>query len=135
MIVGGTGITPMLQALHALLGTPGDDTEISLVVSNRAQKDILAREALASWEVEHSGRLRITHTLTREPEGSGWQGRRGRIDRALLQELIPPPSEDVAVFVCGPAGMYTYVSGPRGEEGLQGVLADMGYAPSQVVKF
>eukprot|EP01047_Picozoa_sp_COSAG01_P136830 COSAG01_NODE_67249_length_267_cov_1.488095_1_plen_39_part_10 len=39
MIVGGTGITPMLQDLHALLGTPGDDTEISLVVSNRAQKD------------------------------------------------------------------------------------------------
>jgi hypothetical protein len=38
MIAGGTGITPMLQALHAALGTHGDDSKISLIVSNREQK-------------------------------------------------------------------------------------------------
>ena len=41
MVVGGTGITPMLQALHALLGTPSDTTTITLLDCNREQRDIL----------------------------------------------------------------------------------------------
>ena len=92
MLVGGTGITPMLQvpchrnaarsaaapgpdaacwpqALHALLGTAGDDTEITLLDSNRQAKDILAREALDAWSAAH-GQLSVVHTLTREPGDS-----------------------------------------------------------------
>lgn len=30
MLVGGTGIAPMLQALHAILGTAGDTTRVSV---------------------------------------------------------------------------------------------------------
>jgi|EP01047_Picozoa_sp_COSAG01_P018667 hypothetical protein len=78
--------------------------------------------------------LAITDGLT-VAQGSGWHGRRGRIDRVLLEEVLPPPSEDVIVFVCGPFGMYSDLSGPRGEKELQGVLADMGYEQWQVYKF
>ena len=154
MLVGGTGITPMLQvhrchqagrrpgpdaaccpqALHALLGTAGDDTEITLLDSNRQAKDILAREALDAWSAAH-GRLSVVHTLTREPSGSDWPGLRGRIDRALIEEHMPPPGEDALIFVCGPPAMYDTLTGPRGDEELSGLLAEMGYEAAQVVKF
>jgi len=120
--------------LHALLGTAGDDTEITLLDSNRQAKDILAREALDAWSAAH-GRLSIVYTLTREPSGSDWPGLRGRIDRALIEEHMPPPGEDALIFVCGPPSMYDTLTGPRGDEELSGLLAEMGYEAAQVVKF
>ena len=51
MLSGGTGIMPMLQALHALLGTPGDATVVDLVYGSKteADPDILARGTLDAW--------------------------------------------------------------------------------------
>ena len=136
MLVGGTGIAPMLQALHALLGTPTDPSRTTLLYSSKSQEDILAKGTLDEWEASHPDRLSVHHTLTREPEGSDWTGRRGRIDAALLHEQLPPPSDDVLIFVCGPPAMYDALSGPRTEpEALTGLLADMGYSAEQVVKF
>ena len=135
MLCGGTGIAPMLQALHALLGTPHDGSYITLLYSSKTEDDIIAKGTLAAWEAMHHHRFRVQNTLTREPEGTGWFGRRGRIDATLLREYLPPPSEDVLIFVCGPPAMYDTLSGPRGEEGLSGLLAEMGYHPRQVVKF
>ena len=135
MLAGGTGITPMLQALHALLGSAGDDTEVSLLFSSKTEADILARAALDSWAVTHAGRFRITHTLTQEPAASAWAGRRGRIDGALITQHAPPPSEaGVLFFVCGPGAMYDALAGGRGEPELSGVLAELGYSSDQVVK-
>lgn len=135
MLVGGTGVTPMIQALHALLGTRTDTTDITLVYSNKEQRDILERATLEAWAAAHSHRFRITHTLTREPPGSSWAGRRGRVDRSLLQQLLPAPSDDVLIFVCGPPSMYETLSGPRNDKALSGVLAELGYSAKQVVKF
>ena len=120
--------------MHALLGTAGDDTEITLLDSNRQAKDILAREALDAWSADY-GRLSISYTLTREPSGSDWPGLRGRIDRALIEEHMPPPGEDALIYVCGPPAMYDTLTGPRGDKELSGLLAEMGYEAAQVVKF
>ena len=136
MLVGGTGIAPMLQALHALLGTRSDLSHTTLVYSSKSSQDILAKRTLDEWQAAHPHRLAVHHTLTREREGSSWEGRRGRIDAPLLHELLPPPSDDVLIFVCGPPSMYDALSGPRTEPGaLTGLLADMGYGAHQVVKF
>ena len=135
MLVGGTGIAPMLQALHALLGTPHDTSRTTLLYSSKSQADILAGETLSAWEAAHPSKLRVHHTLTREPEGSGWLGRRGRIDAHLLHEQLPPPSESVLIFVCGPPAFYDALCGPRTDEALSGTLAEMGYSAEQVVKF
>merc|ERR1719350_2251216 len=43
MLAGGTGITPMLQALHAILGTPGDTTNVTLIFSNKKEEDIIGK--------------------------------------------------------------------------------------------
>ena len=135
MIVGGTGITPMLQALHALLGTAADRTKVTLLYSSKTQADILARATLDAWAAKHPRRLHVQHTLTREPADSGWAGRRGRIDAALLREALPPPSDEVLLFVCGPPSMYDTLAGPRTDKALSGVLAELGYSARNVVKF
>jgi len=134
MIAGGTGITPMLQALHAILGSPGDETRVTLLYSNKEEKDILAREVIETW-ARSSHRLRVVHTLTRERSGSGWTGHRGRIDEAFLKTYLPRPVSDVKIFVCGPPSMYESLSGPRTEKALAGTLAALGYSAEQVTKF
>tara|TARA_B110001452_G_scaffold120713_1_gene100190 strand:+ start:324 stop:1328 length:1005 start_codon:yes stop_codon:yes gene_type:complete len=137
MLAGGTGVTPMLQALHALLGTSDDATRVTLVLSNKEQKDILAGSILDAWTEAYSRKLRVVHTLTREPPASRWRGRRGRIDKPLLEEYMPRPASTsgALIFVCGPPSFYETLAGPRGDKGLSGLLAEMGFRADQVVKF
>ena len=80
----------------------------------------------------------MQHTLTREPAGSSWTSRRGRIDAAFLREHLPPPSADVltsSLSAAHPGHVYDALSGARTEPALTGLLAGMGYSASQVVKF
>lgn len=137
MIAGGTGITPMIQAAHAVLGDPAGTTRVVLLYSSRTADDVLGRELLDAWARRHPERFRVEYTLTREPAAAssrGWRGySRGRISRAMVEAHVP--KEDVLVFVCGPESMYETFSGPRGEEELGGLLADMGYSSEQVYKF
>ena len=67
MLVGGTGITPMVQALHAILGTPGDTTVITMLLGNKTEEDILLRTQLDHWSAAFPHRLRITHVLSDAP--------------------------------------------------------------------
>lgn len=136
MVVGGTGITPMLQALHAILGTDGDTTQVSILYGSRSSKDILARDTLEAWSQSFPGRLKVTHVLSEEEDNS-WTGDRGLIGRDLIAAHMPPPEDDDdgQIWVCGPPPMYDTLCGPRGEADLCGVLAEMGYASSQVYKF
>ncbi len=41
MMAGGTGITPMLQVLSAILNDPADSTKCSLIYANKTESDIL----------------------------------------------------------------------------------------------
>ena len=134
MLAGGTGVTPMLQALHALLGTSTDATRVTLLYSNKAQKDILAGELLEKWATAFPHRFHLVHTLTREPSTSGWSGARGRIDKAFLESHLPRHRAESLVFVCGPAGFYEALSGARADKALSGALAELGYTAAQVVK-
>ena len=123
----------MVQILHACLGNASEAAHVTLLYSNRDQSDIIAQAALRAWQAASHGRLTVVHTLTREPEGSNWGGRRGRIDRSLIAEHVAAPSSSVLVFVCGTASLYDSFSGPRrGSYG--GLLQEMGYAEAQVVK-
>merc|ERR1719161_1852786 len=114
MIVGGTGITPMIQALHAILGNPNDRTQVSMLFGNKQVGDILAKDMLDAWSLSHGDRFSVTHVLSREPNGTAWKGQRGRIGRELIKLHLPAPSEDCIIFICGPPAMYDTFSGPRG---------------------
>jgi cytochrome-b5 reductase len=136
MLIGGTGIAPMIQALHAILGTADDTTIVSMLYASKVKEDILAQETLEAWAASSEGRFTCKHVLSAEPDGSPWTGARGLITRELIEAHLPAPTDDVVIFVCGPPGMYESLCGPRNEpQELKGVLAEMGYTAAQVVKF
>eukprot|EP00401_Gymnodinium_catenatum_P018099 CAMPEP_0117534468 /NCGR_PEP_ID=MMETSP0784-20121206/40427_1 /TAXON_ID=39447 /ORGANISM="" /LENGTH=274 /DNA_ID=CAMNT_0005330949 /DNA_START=560 /DNA_END=1384 /DNA_ORIENTATION=- len=136
MLVGGTGITPMVQALHAILGTEGDATKVSLVFGNKTQKDILCKEVLDKWASDFSDRFGVMHILSDAADDATWSGAKGFIDADVVKSVCPPPSEDTLVVVCGPPPMYKALCGPRDKpDELEGVLADMGFSAEQVYKF
>jgi NAD(P)H-flavin reductase len=58
MLVGGTGMSPMTQALHAILGDT-TDVQVSMIYGSRNQDDILGKEVLNAWASsgEHSDLL------------------------------------------------------------------------------
>jgi len=144
MMVGGTGITPMIQALHAILGGD-DDNEVVLFYGSRTEDDILGRALVDSWAKEYPTQLKVVHILSDEPTAAGdecstWKGRTGYITRQVVEEEAGPSfgpegGDNVIVFVCGPPPMYNALSGPRGEDEVKGLLADMGYSKEQVYKF
>jgi len=141
MIVGGTGITPMIQALHCVLGTAGDSSKVAMLYGSKTTKDILAKETLDAWEASHPDRLKVTHVLSEEPkEGSSWTGERGFITKEMIEKHFPKPDSDCLIFICGPPPLYAIFSGPRDPPGqppseLAGILKDMGYKTEQVIKF
>jgi len=141
MLVGGTGITPMIQALHVILGTPGDTAKVGMVYGSKTSNEILAKETLDAWTAAYPDRLKVTHVLSDEPtEGSAWDGPRGFISRELIEATLPAPDSECLVFICGPPPMYNALSGPRDPPGgppteLAGLLKEMGYRTEQVIKF
>lgn len=135
MLAGGTGIAPMVQALHAILGTSGDDTRVTLLFGNKTSEDILCRSLLDSWSKSSKGRLSVVHVLSRLAESDQWQGARGHINRALIEKHSAPPSADVLVMVCGTPPMYSSLCGPGDQRDPAGLLAEMGYAAEQIYKF
>lgn len=158
MICGGTGITPMIQALHAILGdtTNSSIEKVYLLYGSRNQQEILAREMLDDWSRQSHGKFHVTHVLSHE-EGeivsvngamedtdpsiiqslSSCSIKKGFIDRALIESVVPPSTEgeDLLIFVCGPPIMYDILCGPRDKKEVTGVLGEMGYSQDQVYKF
>lgn len=128
MLVGGTGITPMIQALHAILGTAGDTTKVTMLYGSKTQKDILCLDLLSKWEADFSDRLKVIHVLSEETDAT-WTGAKGFITTELLKDyLCPPHMMNTKVFVCGPPPMYAALCGPRDQPTeITGALADLGY--------
>uniref|UniRef100_A0A7N5P059 NADH-cytochrome b5 reductase n=1 Tax=Ailuropoda melanoleuca TaxID=9646 RepID=A0A7N5P059_AILME len=69
MIAGGTGITPMLQVIRAIMKDPHDPTVCHLLFANQTEKDILLRPELEELRNEHSARFKLWYTVDRAPEG------------------------------------------------------------------
>jgi cytochrome-b5 reductase len=138
MLVGGTGITPMIQALHAILGDESCRAKVCMLYGSRVRDDVLAGELLRRWAREFPDRFTCIDVLSDEPDGTEWTGLRGYIDRKLIENAFPPPSTDklIKILVCGPPALYDALSGPRNEpDQVSGLLGAMGYTADQVYKF
>merc|ERR1712071_214198 len=141
MLAGGTGITPMIQALHAILGGSNENDakkcRVTLVYGSRDKDDILGQELLDLWSKEYPDQITVTHVLSESKDDDSSTYRKGFITKSLLEELISCSKEDISyVMVCGPPPMYEALCGPRTEtEVVKGVLADMGFTAQQVYKF
>ncbi|VEU21825.1 DEKNAAC102334 [Brettanomyces naardenensis] len=102
MVAGGSGITPMLQVLAAIITTPEDLTKVSLLYANETENDILLKGELDELAQKYAN-FKVSYTLTHPPKN--WDGKVGYVTKEMLKEFLPEPSGDRRVFVCGPMKM------------------------------
>lgn len=137
LIGGGSGITPLYQLLHEITKNPADKTKVDLFYGNLTEDDILLRKELDDIAAKHKDQVNIHYFLDKAP--ANWSGQSGHITKDFLKEHLPPPSKDAKIYVCGPPGLYTAISGNKkspSEQGeVTGALADLGYTKDHVFKF
>mmetsp|Transcript_39165 Transcript_39165/g.44664 ORF Transcript_39165/g.44664 Transcript_39165/m.44664 type:complete len:309 (-) Transcript_39165:307-1233(-) len=135
MLVGGTGITPMIQALHAILGNPDDNTKVTMLYGSQRSDQILCKEILDEWEKSYPDQLKVVHVMSNEPSDSSYDGPKGFITKEMIEANFVKKADDTNIFVCGPPPMYNALCGAREDAELSGALADIGYKAEEVTKF
>ena len=127
LVAGGSGIVPLMAMLrhrNAALA-PGADARLRLparlLYSSRRWDEVIYRDELAHL-AENDKTLEVVHTLTRD-QPDGWTGFARRIDRAMLETVAWPASEQPRVFVCGPTPLV---------EAVSTTLVDLGHQPALV---
>jgi ferredoxin-NADP reductase len=101
-ICAGSGSVPNFSMLKfALKHHPR--LRHTFIYSNKTWDDVIFRDALTELEANNADRLRVIHTLTREPDVArcGPLVRKGRVNAALMREVVPDV-ENCIVYVCGP---------------------------------
>ena len=105
LIAGGVGITPMMSIARYLTAKAwrGD---IFFIYACRSPADFIFANDVAALE-RVNPKLHVTVVMER-PEGTDWQGPRGRLTKELLAQTVP----DIAarrIHICGPPVMMDAV--------------------------
>lgn len=136
MVAGGSGITPMLQIIDAILKNPDDNTQVTLLYANVSPDDILLKKKLDVLAAKHPN-LKVFYTVDNPTKD--WQGGTGYITNDMVKKGLPGPGDDTLILVCGPPGMMKHISGDKAKDysqgELTGVLKELGYTENTVYKF
>ncbi|XP_043584778.1 NADH-cytochrome b5 reductase 3 isoform X1 [Bombus pyrosoma] len=119
MLAGGTGITPMLQLIRAIIKDSTDETQASLLFANQTEKDILLRDELDDIAKNHPNKLKLWYTIDTSSEN--WPYSTGFINADMIKDHLFPPSPDTIVLMCGPPPMINFACNPN--------LDKLGYDP------
>src|SRR5205085_443625 len=111
-IAGGSGITPVMSLLRALLKYE-PESRFTLLYGNRDSSSVIFLEALAGLKDKHLGRVEIYHFL--DAEAQDIELFNGMLDRERLEEAIAALVLDAAEvdgwFICGPGPMMDAAEG------------------------
>ena len=139
MLAGGTGIAPMIQALHAILETTGDTIKVRILYSNKSPADIMLKATLDDLKYEYAARLKVTYIVGEDEDddravaNDGWEGETGWIDEEKIRRLAFPPAPGTVVWVCGVDDFYVALAGSRMKPLTEdSVLRKLGYTEEMV---
>jgi ring-1,2-phenylacetyl-CoA epoxidase subunit PaaE len=121
---GGSGITPVMSNLRAVLGRE-PNSRFTLFYGNRNARSIIFRDELADLKDRFMGRLQVFHVLGDEVPEIALFG--GLMDEAKVTELVTRLIDVETVdwfFICGPGPMM---------DGAAAALARLG-VPEEKVK-
>ena len=136
LVAGGSGLTPCLQIIQEILGNPEDKTAVTLLFANKTEDDILLKPLLDALATKFPKQLKVVYTVDQAPEG--WTGEVGFVSAAMAQKVLPSPSPETFILVCGPPPMIDAVAGPRDgrkQGDIGGVLKQCGYTEEMVRKY
>ncbi|ETV76824.1 hypothetical protein H257_09271 [Aphanomyces astaci] len=124
MVAAGSGITPMLTLINAVMrGSVFDTTKLTLIYCNRSPAHVIAKSTLAPLHNMFPGRFRWLNVLSVDRTSSVDGGEKkeaddedvkpfvvgSRLTRAMLEANLPPPSDQVCVVFCGPPSFDEFV--------------------------
>lgn len=111
-VAGGSGITPFHSFAKAI--ADGDeDFRLILLYGSRTEKDILFKDEFDALE-KASDKIKVVHVLSDE-EKPGFE--HGFVTAELIRRYAP--QENYSIFLCGPAGMYSFVDKQIEKLGLE----------------
>mmetsp|Transcript_1785 Transcript_1785/g.2495 ORF Transcript_1785/g.2495 Transcript_1785/m.2495 type:complete len:316 (+) Transcript_1785:304-1251(+) len=117
MIAGGTGITPMLQILHAIFERPNDKTVVSLIYANQTEDDILVREELENLAKEYPNQFKLHYTVDKAPSDD-WKYSVGFVTKDMIDAHLPKKQSNghTQIYMCGPPPMIKFACLPALQE-------------------
>ena len=124
MICAGSGITPIFQVFRAVMRDQEDSTSCVVLNGNRNEEDILCRRDIDDLLKGNEHKAQVVHSLTKAPWG--WEGRRGRVDRELIDETVGMADGETLVLICGP---------PALEKAVHKALGELGWTDEQILLF
>ena len=114
MLTGGIGITPLRSMIKYCLDRKLDN-DITLLYSNRAERDIVFKDEFESM-IQNKKTLKVVHTLTAPAQN--WRGETGRINANKIKHYIPDYVERL-FYVCGPPAMVEAIENTVKKIGVQ----------------
>jgi ferredoxin-NADP reductase len=119
LISGGVGITPMMSIARYLTDRswPGD---IFFLYACRAPADFIFAREIGLLQ-RANPKLHVTVVMER-PEGTDWQGPKGRLSTQLLSQSVPDIGSR-RIHLCGPPVMM---------DAVKALLAELKVPPEQV---
>jgi ferredoxin-nitrite reductase len=112
LVAGGSGITPVLALVRAILSDPADTTSISLLYANKSPADVLLRAELEAIATAHPRSFRVAFTVDAAPDSSAWPHHIGFVTRALMEQTLEAAGPDTQFLFCGPPAMLTHAVQP-----------------------
>jgi CDP-4-dehydro-6-deoxyglucose reductase, E3 len=105
MIAGGTGYAPIKSMLRHL-AHQGGNRRVHFFWGVRRPRDLYEGEQVAQWAREHDW-LRFTAVMSEPSPADDWQGRRGWVHEAVLEDY--PSLKEVDVYAAGPPPMIAVI--------------------------
>ena len=101
LLAAGAGITPIMSMVRTIHSLPGHADVV--VLYHGAEADGFAFQRELDHIASVDSRIRVHYSLGDRAIPEGWQGLRGRLSAAMIDE-VAPDANGRQVYACGPEG-------------------------------